>query len=417
MNPIIKVEGLGKRYKLGAARTQHLTQQHSLAGALKSRIGKALRGGGSGDTFWALSDVSFEVMPGEVVGIIGHNGAGKSTLLKILSRIVEPTAGRVELHGRVGSLLEVGTGFHPELTGRENIYLNGAILGMKRAEIEKKFDEIVAFAEVEKFLDTPVKKYSSGMYTRLAFAVAANLEPEILIVDEVLSVGDAVFQRKCLGKMGNVAREGRTVLFVSHNMGAVAQLCSRAIIMSKGRTLLDGEAEATISAYLKQTDASEGGAAAFEADPRKDVQITSMTVVSPGGEPVTSWPHTEEFGLLIEYRVARWPVGSYVCADVLNEGETRLLWASDVGSVAEMMVERPPGVYRALVTVPGSVLAPGRYYFTGAVVAPGREGASDVRVKAVYVDVTDGGSLLSNFGIRAHAATSIPLAWRTERLA
>jgi lipopolysaccharide transport system ATP-binding protein len=190
---------------------------------------------GQEEVLWALKDVSFSVAPGEVVGIVGRNGAGKSTLLKVLSRITKPTTGEVDLYGRVGSLLEVGTGFHPELTGRENIFLNGAILGMKRSHIERKFDEIVAFAEVEKFLDTPVKRYSSGMYVRLAFAVAAHLEPEILIVDEVLAVGDASFQKKCLGKIGDVAKDGRTVLFVSHNMAAVKALCTRAMLLDGGR--------------------------------------------------------------------------------------------------------------------------------------------------------------------------------------
>src|SRR4051812_45045873 len=213
MRPIVTVENLGKQYRLGTQSAAYSTIRESLTNRILGR-----NGGGENATIWALRDVSFEITPGEVLGIIGRNGAGKSTLLKILSRITEPTTGRVELHGRVASLLEVGTGFHPELTGRENIYLNGAILGMTRAEIKKKFDEIVAFAEVEKFLDTPVKRYSSGMYVRLAFAVAAHLEPEILVVDEVLAVGDAEFQKKCLGKMREVSCDGRTVLFVSHNM-------------------------------------------------------------------------------------------------------------------------------------------------------------------------------------------------------
>ena len=204
------------------------------------------------DTFWALRDVSFEVKRGEVVGIIGRNGAGKSTLLKILSRITAPTTGEVEIKGRVGSLLEVGTGFHPELTGRENIYLNGAILGMKRAEINRKFDEMVAFAEIEKFIDTPVKRYSSGMYVRLAFAVAAHLDPEILLVDEVLAVGDAQFQKKCLGKMGDVAKEGRTVLFVSHNMDAVARLCEKATLLTAGRVNYQGPTTVAIETYYRE---------------------------------------------------------------------------------------------------------------------------------------------------------------------
>ena len=253
MKPIIRVENLSKQYAIGGKQEPYATFRESLVNAarLPLNVIKRRPKENAGHRFWALKDVSFEVKPGEVVGIIGRNGAGKSTLLKILSRITEPTAGRIELYGRVGSLLEVGTGFHPELTGRENIYLNGAILGMRREEIAKKFDEIVDFAEIEDFLDTPVKRYSSGMYTRLAFAVAANLEPEILIVDEVLAVGDAEFQKKCLGKMKAVSeQEGRTVIFVSHNMSAVQNLCNSAIFLNKGQVAQIGAVAEVINNYL-----------------------------------------------------------------------------------------------------------------------------------------------------------------------
>jgi lipopolysaccharide transport system ATP-binding protein len=262
----IRVEKLSKRYGIGALQHRHDTLRDGIS-EVGSRISDFMRRANStrrirnpqwsianpqsSDTIWALRDVSFEVKRGEVVGIIGRNGAGKSTLLKILSRITEPTEGRAEIHGRVGSLLEVGTGFHPELTGRENIYLNGAILGMRRVEITRRFDEIVAFAEIERFLDTPVKRYSSGMYVRLAFAVAAHLEPQILLVDEVLAVGDAAFQRKCLGKMGDVAKEGRTVLFVSHNMAAVANLCQWAVLLGTGVIEHIGPSQEVIRVYLQ----------------------------------------------------------------------------------------------------------------------------------------------------------------------
>src|SRR5918911_1420816 len=236
MQPIIRAENLKKQYRLGVGRVRYGTLREAVTERLRSSLGR--RRTESEDTFWALKGVTFEIKPGEVVGIIGRNGAGKSTLLKILSRITEPTEGRVEVYGRVGSLLEVGTGFHQELTGRENIYLNGSILGMSRKEIEAKFDQIVAFSEIGKFLDTPVKRYSSGMYVRLAFAVAAHLEPDILVVDEVLAVGDAEFQKKCLGKIGEVARAGRTVLFVSHQLSAVKQLCERAILLDRGKLVL-----------------------------------------------------------------------------------------------------------------------------------------------------------------------------------
>jgi lipopolysaccharide transport system ATP-binding protein len=259
-NVVIRAEGLGKKYLIGhqAERERYVALRDAMARGASNfwrktvgmARGRAVVAGDAIEEFWALKDVSFEVKHGEVLGIIGRNGAGKSTLLKILSRITEPTKGRVTINGRVASLLEVGTGFHPELTGRENIYLNGAILGMTRAEIRRKFDEIVAFAQVEKFLDTPVKRYSSGMYVRLAFAVAAHLEPEILVVDEVLAVGDAEFQNKCIGKMSEVARGGRTVLFVSHNMPSVQQLCSSGMMLHVGTVAMRGGIEDTIAAYI-----------------------------------------------------------------------------------------------------------------------------------------------------------------------
>jgi lipopolysaccharide transport system ATP-binding protein len=249
-NIAIRAEKLSKKYRLGVAKVRHDTLRDHLVAGLKSLFKKEQRPSEEESIFWALKAVSLEIKKGEVVGIIGRNGAGKSTLLKILSRITDPTSGEAEIHGRVGSLLEVGTGFHGELTGRENTYLNGAILGMTKKEIDRKFDEIVAFAEVERFVDTPVKHYSSGMYLRLAFSVAAHLEPEILLVDEVLAVGDIAFQRKCLGKMGDVARQGRTILFVSHNMAAVESLCSTAYLLENGRLVQSGTTKTVIDAYL-----------------------------------------------------------------------------------------------------------------------------------------------------------------------
>ncbi len=261
--PAISVDGLGKWYRIGARREASRSLRDSLRRFVRSpvrNIAIAVRGTLPGERLWALKDLTFDVPRGEVLGIIGRNGAGKSTLLKILSRITEPSAGRATIRGRVGSLLEVGTGFHPELTGRENIFLNGAVLGMTREEIAAKFDRIVAFAEINRFLDTPVKRYSSGMYVRLAFAVAAHLEPEILLVDEVLAVGDASFQRRCLGKMGDVARSGRTVLFVSHNMLAVQSLCTRAIVLDSGRLVFEGAARDAVTHYLRTVEDS------FETD-------------------------------------------------------------------------------------------------------------------------------------------------------
>jgi lipopolysaccharide transport system ATP-binding protein len=254
----IRTHGLGKRYKLGLSQGSYDTLRDTIAHAARRSVGRADRGRRPrrADELWALSDLSLEIRKGEVVGLIGHNGAGKTTTLKILSRITEPTTGWAEVTGRVGSLLEVGTGFHPELTGRENIFLNGAVLGMRRAEIRQRFDEIVAFAEIERFLDTQVKRYSSGMSVRLAFAVAAHLETEILLVDEVLSVGDAAFQRKSLGKMGEVAQEGKTVIFVSHNLAIIQALCERGVLLEKGRVVIDGAVRETLDHYLQSLERS-----------------------------------------------------------------------------------------------------------------------------------------------------------------
>jgi lipopolysaccharide transport system ATP-binding protein len=289
----VRAEGVGKEYRIGEAQRRHNTLRDRLASSA-GQLSRQIRSLGVGrpergtreDRFWALRDVSFELACGETLGIIGHNGAGKSTLLKILSRITEPTTGEMVVRGRVGSLLEVGTGFHSELTGRENVFLNGAILGMTRAEISRKFDEIVAFAEVERFIDTPVKHYSSGMYLRLGFAVAAHLEPEILIVDEVLAVGDAAFQKKCLGKMGDVAREGRTVVFVSHNLVAVRSLCTIGMVLQQGRVAASGPIQACMNYYAAQNNLSLSTSWERPAD-RPDVALTidSLALELHGTQP------------------------------------------------------------------------------------------------------------------------------------
>jgi len=333
-NPIISVENLGKRYRLRhQAKVPYTTFRDALAQGARRLFAAKRRAEAESpadEIFWALQDVSFEVGQGDVVGIVGRNGAGKSTLLKVLSRITEPTTGRVRLRGRVASLLEVGTGFHPELTGRENIFLNGAILGMTKAEIRSKFDEIVAFAEVERFLDTPVKHYSSGMYTRLAFAVAAHLDPEILVVDEVLAAGDSQFQAKCLTRMRTVAHQGRTVLFVSHNMSAVASLCNRGILLNGGRVVANGDVASTVAAYQRSAEATCGqgrrvnernlplfinevSATLEEADCGHVLAINAVledkdvrdVLAKSGVDPAGSTP--EEFTRMVLADVKRWP--------------------------------------------------------------------------------------------------------------
>ena len=297
--PVITARSLGKQYQLGTyepTKSFREALSRSAARAMRRVRGGAsanARGADASASFWALSDIDLDVQKGEVLGVLGRNGAGKSTLLKVLSRITEPTTGRIELRGRVASLLEVGTGFHSELTGRENIYLNGTILGMRRSEIARKFDEIVAFAGVERFIDTPVKRYSSGMYVRLAFAVAAHLEPEIMIVDEVLAVGDAEFQRKCLGKMSDVAHQGRTVLFVSHSMPAIQGLCTRAVVLNAGRVMVDADVETAVAQYIELGRARKG------ADDRqlvrsgghvpRTVEVTRIELLVDGAPSASVW--------------------------------------------------------------------------------------------------------------------------------
>ena len=314
MNEIaIQADGLGKRYRIGAKQEGYKTLRDTLGDVFMAPFRRAKKlASGQGysaavrdETIWALKDVSFQIKRGEVVGVIGKNGAGKTTLLKILSRITEPTEGQAEIYGRVGSLLEVGTGFHPELTGRENIFLNGAILGMKKAEIERKFDEIVDFAEIEKFLDTPVKHYSSGMYVRLAFSVAAHLEPEILLVDEVLAVGDAQFQRKCLGKMDEVATAGRTVLFVSHNLAAVQKLCPLSLLLDNGKIISYGETQLVLEKYLSPAVGKEFENHSLESLPRltglgEDISFTRCSILNSQGKTINHILFGEPFSICLE---------------------------------------------------------------------------------------------------------------------
>jgi len=349
------------------------------------------------EEFWALRDVSFEIKQGDVIGIIGRNGAGKSTLLKILSRITEPTTGRICLKGRVASLLEVGTVFHQELTGRENIYLNGAILGMTKAEIRQKFDEIVAFSEVEKFLDTPVKRYSSGMYVRLAFAVAAHLEPEILIIDEVLAVGDTEFQKKCLGKMGQVARGGRTVLFVSHNMASIRQLCTSGLLLSNGRIQIAGEIEDVVGHYLSVEAISDGQWQRLDPVPQKDgIYFEKVSIFNNANVPTGHLDNTRGFTIEIQIHSSQ----SY------NKGQIALRFTNQEGVVVlttcstdrhGRYVPIGRGQYCYRIQFPGALFAPGVYSLQIAAHIPGVQ-LFDLIDNTILICIEDVGSLRSLLG-------------------
>lgn len=367
----IRAEGISKQYRIGK-RESYRTLRDTLASTFTvpfRKAGKLLRGERADaaeldETIWALKEISFEIERGEVIGIIGGNGAGKSTLLKILSRITEPTKGFAEIHGRVASLLEVGTGFHPELTGRENIYLNGAILGMRRTEIERKFDEIVDFSEVEKFIDTPVKHYSSGMYLKLAFAVAAHLEPEILLVDEVLAVGDVRFQKKCLGKMGAVAKEGRTIIFVSHNMGAITQLCERVLLLENGRLKRIGPSEAVVNDYLASSLGTEVASTwsnvSLETNHSK-VRFKSARLLSTDKQPVSLVTFSDPLLVEIVYDV-KTLVSHLTISLRLYDSMNNILFESLDSDLPEWReADRDPGRYLATAKIPPYLLRPGRY--------------------------------------------------------
>lgn len=376
---IIKVENLSKKYIIGHDRQatgmyKYQSLRDTLAHTARSvyqRLRHPLspnRENTDIEEFWALKDINFEIEQGDRVGIIGRNGAGKSTLLKILSRITEPTTGKITLKGRVASLLEVGTGFHPELTGRENIYLNGAVLGMTRTEIKKKFDEIVAFAEVEKFIDTPVKRFSSGMYVRLAFAVAAHLEPEILLVDEVLAVGDAEFQKKCLGKMEDVSKEGRTVIFVSHNMEAIKNLCSSVFLLDKGKIQSHGIPSNVINEYLSTRESSSGRMTweDMETAPgNHQARLKSVTIISEGKVTGTP-PVNKEFSVEVEYWNLEKNARRLISVHVLNVLGHMLFSSANTKSASiqyDPWIDKkyPEGLYRTSCYIPGDLLNPGMH--------------------------------------------------------
>lgn len=363
------------------------------------------------ETFWALKDVDFTVERGDRLGIIGRNGAGKSTLLKILSRITEPTSGSVSINGRVASLLEVGTGFHPELTGRENIFLNGAILGMGRQEIRKKFDEIIAFAEVEQFLDTPVKRYSSGMYVRLAFAVAAHLEPEILIVDEVLAVGDAQFQKKCLGKMQDVSSgEGRTVLFVSHNMGVVSQLCNKGILLQKGQVVFNGGAKQAIESYLQSQTQHNDYTADNSVILQKKNYIQRLVVKNKTGEPTSNFSFDENISLHFELSISNYSPNLQIGIGLLDKYNNRIFTL-----IKEMSYFLQPGhtIASGSLTLPKELIAPNYYNFVVAVwTKDGR--VHDIVENVCPVTIHDNGTDFAHYEGVDYGSVIVAPDWQTN---
>jgi lipopolysaccharide transport system ATP-binding protein len=424
MKPIISAENVAKQYQIGT-RQEYATLRDVLVETLSAPI-QRLRRRTNGQSFWALKDVNFEISQGEVVGIVGRNGAGKSTLLKVLSRITEPTTGCVKLYGRVGSLLEVGTGFHPELTGRENIFLNGAILGMARREIARKFDEIVAFAEIERFIDTPVKRYSSGMYTRLAFAVAAHLEPEILLVDEVLAVGDASFQKKCLGKMSEIAGKGRTVLFVSHNMAAVSQLCTRAMLLRDGRIERAGPTQEVVADYFKT--GSEGGGEKIWDDaarpPGNDrIRLQAVRTICEGA--VTS---DIDIDKEVTVEVDFWnyqPGKRNLCVSINLQNATGLTVLSTANTPAANLLQdeewfnRPheAGLFRSSCTLPANFLNDGVYYITLYVLSLGPVAVEAEASQVLCFNVIDTGAMReAGVGSRWDGVVRVRLPWRTSLL-
>lgn len=421
MKPVVEVENLSKMYRLGDIGATSLRE--SVEGWLKGRRNGHSHNGAdhkeeSQRIFWALKDVSFSVQPGEVIGILGRNGAGKSTLLKILSRITEPTSGRAVLRGRVASLLEVGTGFHHELTGRENIFLNGAILGMRRAEIASKFDQIVDFAEIDKFIDTPVKRYSSGMYVRLAFAVAAHLEPEVLLIDEVLAVGDAGFQKKCLGKMGEVAsQQGRTVFFVSHNMGAVRALCERAILIESGRLMMSGKPGEVISQYLARfaSDASaeEGQVhwADGQAPGNEEVALRSIRLLNELGNPQGTFEAGRPVTIEISYRIKQRLRGARFSA-ILFTQEGELAFAATDHLFQSETLE--PGCYRSTCLLPGGLLNRRSYIVGIQCDVPGERYVLPM-AEHLSFNVSGAGNQSSNFPEQWPGIVCPRVEWRVTR--
>ncbi|MFY4728946.1 ABC transporter ATP-binding protein [Nitrospira sp. BLG_2] len=423
MGVAIAVEGLSKKYLIGHQREPYTALRDVLTNGAKRFASRLLHPFSTPEddvtheTFWALKDVNFTIQQGDRVGIIGRNGAGKSTLLKILSRITEPTSGRMRIRGRVSSLLEVGTGFHPELTGRENIFLNGAVLGMRRAEIVRKFDEIVAFAEVEQFLDTPVKRYSSGMYIRLAFAVAAHLEPEIFIVDEVLAVGDIQFQRKCLGKMEDVGKEGRTVLFVSHNMAAVNQLCTKGLLIDKGRISAEGAVENILGQYIQSgvVNRSHTFVNRTREDSQAKARLIEARVLGKHNESCAVLPVDQPASIMLVWRL-KVPVPFLrVGVEITDTNGVVVLSSMDTDTTGLHGKPRQPGIFHEMMSMPPFLLMPGVYSVKTFAGMPGIERIMEME-NILEFEVTENQTHLSHVpSARRSGYIAAPLQWEINR--
>jgi lipopolysaccharide transport system ATP-binding protein len=413
MQPVIIAEGLAKQYRIGELQASYGTLRDSIGGLFRRRHTVP-------EQIWALEDVSFEVAEGEVLGLIGRNGSGKSTLLRLLTRITAPTRGTARIRGRVGSLLEVGTGFHPELTGRENVFLNGSILGMKRREIAAKFDEIVEFSGVERFIDTPVKRYSSGMYVRLAFSVAAHLEPEILLIDEVLAVGDAEFQQRCLGRMEDMGESGRTVVFVSHNLQAIAQLCDRAILLDGGRVVADGDSSDVVAHYL-QSGLGTGSFRSWEDTPvPRDaaVRLRTARVVSAGGEAADAIDVRQRVGIEISFDVLRDDVSVFPKVKVVDRRGEIAFNAIDTDE--RWRGVSAPGGYTTTAWVPANLLNEGLYAVDVELAAIGapklHHYAQERHALSFHVqDPMEGDSAKGMFTGQLRGSVRPLLEWTTER--
>lgn len=425
MSSVIKVENLSKQYRLGKIGTGSLSHDlnrwwHSVRGKedpyLKIGETNDRSKKGNSDYVWSLRDLNFDIKQGDAVGIIGRNGAGKSTLLKILSRVTGPTTGSVKVKGRIASLLEVGTGFHPELSGRENIFLNGAILGMRKHEILRKFDEIVNFSGVERYIDTPVKRYSSGMYVRLAFAVAAHLESEILIVDEVLAVGDAEFQKKCLGKMNQVSKgEGRTVLFVSHNLGAVNNLCNRGIVLKNGNLLFDGETSDAVNKYYHDNGVEQSKFLTFELL-GKAIDFISLEVSSDGIDQSNRIDISDEVTLTLKYKVNEDMRGANVSLTCLKEGTVIFRsWDTDAVENIELLTFRKKGEYETKIIIPSNILNPGIYSIN---IAAGKPGVGSILFyeNCLTLEYENYKSDLTHSSASRGGLISLPIKWDLKQL-